>query len=138
MAKFYGPKEIKDIIQDGENKSALVFTDDTQITLPNKMIAVAVTEEKSDLTKLRDARCFPVVAEILSVLHSWDVKIDEIDFIDSRVIISVNESMKRAESVLWGKTDDEKTMEDVNGVLIRKMQEEKDAAGVPSPFHPEV
>jgi hypothetical protein len=133
MAKFYGQKEIKDIIADGDKKSVVIFTDDSQIVLPNKMIGVAVTDEATDLTKLRDLRCFPIVAEILEVLHSWDVKIDEVDFVDARVIISINESMKRAEKVLWGKGDDEKTMSDVNEVLLNKVEE----AGVPSPFHPE-
>jgi len=134
MAKFYGAKEVKDIISDGDVKSVVVFTDDSQIVLPNKMIGVAITDESADLTKLRDIRCFPAVAEILEVLRSWDVKIDEVDFIASRVIISIDESLKRAEKVLWGKGDDEKTMEDVNEVLLNNKGEE---AGVPSPFHPE-
>jgi hypothetical protein len=134
MAKFYGQKEIDDINPLDDKKSVLLFKDNSQIVLPNKMIGVAVTDEVTDLTKLRDLRCFPVVAEVLEVLHSWDIKIDEVDFIDARVIISINESLKRAEKVLWGKGDDEKTMSDVNGILLSKIGEE---AGVPSPFHPE-
>jgi hypothetical protein len=134
MAKFYGQKEIDDINPLDDKKSVLLFKDNSQIVLPNKMIGVAVTDEATDLTKLRDLRCFPVVAEVLEVLHSWDIKIDEVDFVDARVIISINESLKRAEKVLWGKGDDEKTMSDVNGILLSKIGEE---AGVPSPFHPE-
>jgi hypothetical protein len=133
MAKFYGQKEIKDINVIDDKKSVVLFTDDSQIVLPNKMIGVAVTDEAADLTKLRDLRCFPVVAEVLEVLHSWDIKIDEVDFVDARVIISINESLKRAEKVLWGKGDEEKTMSDVNKILIEKVEE----AGTPSPFHPE-
>jgi hypothetical protein len=133
MAKFYGQKEIKDIIADGDKKSVVIFTDESQIVLPNKMIGVTVTDEATDLTKLRDLRCFPIVVEILETLHNWDVKIDEVDFVTARVIISINESMKRAEKVLWGKGDDEKTMSDVNEVLLNKVEE----AGVPSPFYPE-
>lgn len=134
MAKYYGQKEVKDIIADGESKSFVVFTDDTQISLANVIIADAVTAEPTDATKLRSLRCFPVVAEVLKVLHSCNVQINEIDFITQRVIISINKSCEMAEAIMWGKPQEEQTMEDINQVLMTKKE---DTAGVPSPFHPE-
>lgn len=132
MAKYYGQKEVKDIITDGDEKSVVIFTDDSQIVLANKMIAAAVTDEPKDLTTLRNLRCFPVVADILKVLHSWNVLVDEIDFIDSRVIISINESLKRANNVLWGKEEGERTIDEVNQVLTS--EKENGTACIKSPF----
>ena len=128
MAKFYGQKEIKDIIVDGDKKSVVIFTDDSQIVLPNKMIGVAVTDEATDLTKLRDLRCFPVVAEILKVLLNHNVHIAEIDFISQRVIMSINESCKLGNEELWGASEREQTMIQIQRVLMPKEN------GVPSPF----
>lgn len=143
MKKYYGLKEIKDIIKYDDNSSTVIFTEesnnvlkgDSQIILSNKIIAVAVTDTPTDATTLREKRCFPVVAEVLKVFLDWNVNISEVDFISQRVIMSINESIKKSSDILWGKPMQDQTMEDVHKVLLRKPEEKKEE-GIPSPFMP--
>lgn len=140
MSKYYGKKEIKDIVDTSTTSKklkTLVFTDDSQIQLTDKMVSVAVTDVEKDLTTLRDLRCFPVVVEILTVLRDWNVNINEIDFITQRVIMSINKSYEKAQDILWGKSQMEQTMEDVNEVLLKEVPENK-PEGIPSPYVPEI
>lgn len=117
MAKFYGEKEIVDTKETTDGKQILVLEGGAEEVLVKKMVAASVTEEKSSPSDLRDKRCFPIVAEILKVMLEWDVKIGEIDFICQRVIMSINESLKKADEVLWKKERNGQTMSDVDRVL---------------------
>lgn len=119
MSKFYGQKEIKDIKDcTDSNLQEVIFSDQSSITLPKVMIAATESETPTDPTTLRNKRCFPVAKEVLEVLLKWDVNINEIDFITQRVIMSINESLKKADEVLWKKPREEQTMSDVNNIMM--------------------
>ena len=92
MKKFYGEKEIANIKDHPihDTYQVLVFADGTELALTKKMIAVAVTDKPVDLTTLRNLRCFPVVSDVLKVFLDWDIHISEIEFVDTRAIMSVN------------------------------------------------
>lgn len=138
MPKFYGEKEIKDIKETGDvNFQELVFTDDTSIVLPKIMVVEAISDISLDPTKLRDKRCFPVVKNILEVMLKWDIHISEIDFIQQRVIMSINETTQKAENVLWKKDLQSIVMSDVNNVLMSAPKEEviPSNESIPSPIH---
>ena len=118
--KYYGPSTIVAVEEAGVDNSLhkLTLSDATTVTLSTEMLNVAVKESPIDLTELRNVRCYPVVAEILGTLLKWNVKVDEIAFITERVIMSINDTMKKADEKLWGTTNDQKTMVDVNNVLL--------------------
>ena len=118
--KYYGPNEVVDI-QDVDNSlHELSLSNGEKVVLSTKMLAETVKENAVSLTELRDARCFPVVSEILKIMLEWNVAIDEIDFIDQRVIMSINESMKKADEKLWGTSREGKMMHHVQNVLSPK------------------
>lgn len=130
MAKYYGQKEVEKI---GDVKESglvdVTFKDGSVEELPQHNIPEIITDEPLDATALRDKRCFPVVAEILKVLLNANVHIDEIDFIAQRVIMSINESLKKGSEILWGASEDEKTMSHVQKVLMNTKVD-----GTPSPY----
>lgn len=120
MKKYYGDKEVESVSDVKENGFVDVkFIDGTSIELMPKMIIGALTESPVDLTKLREARCFPVVVDILKLFLDYNVKIDEIDFISQRVILSINESCKNGNDKLWGQSELDRTMNDVHQVLMK-------------------
>jgi len=130
MAKFYGEKEIKEIKDcTDEKKQELVFTDESSLVLPKAMVALATTDEAIDATALRNKRCFPVAKAVLELYLDWDIHISEIDFISQRVIMSINESLIRADEVLWKKKRQDQTMSDVNNVI-----QSAPAGEIPSPY----
>jgi len=133
--KYYGKNEVKDIVAYNDILSTVVLDNGEQILLSNKMIMVAITSEPIDLTKLRETRCFPVVSAILVLLHEWNVNINEVDFIFQRTIMSLNESLKKASDILWGKEQAKQTFEDVHKVLLSNPEEVKKES-IPSPFMP--
>jgi hypothetical protein len=120
MKKYYGDREVESVSDIKENGFVDVkFIDGTSIELKPKMVESVLTDESIDLTKLREKRCFPVVVKILELFLDFNVKIDEIDFITQRVILSINESCKNGNDKLWGSQESDRTMNDVHQVLIK-------------------
>ena len=118
--KFYGPNEIMGICEVDNSISEVILASGQKVLLSNKMMVETVKNIATDLTQLRDDRCFPVVSNILKVLLEWNVKIDEIAFIVERCIMSINETDKKANEKVWNVTHEEKTMQHVQNVLVPK------------------
>ena len=117
--KYYGSREIKDVSPVSESGLVtLSFTDGTSVEISAKLVSEVVTDKVSDETTLRDKKCFPVVAKILEVYLTYNVNIEDIDYISQRVIMSLNESLKQADQKIWGKSREEKTMNDIQKVLL--------------------
>lgn len=128
MKKYYGDKEVVEIKDHPvhDTYQVLVFSDGTTFDITKKMLAASISDKPVDLTTLRNMRCFPVVSEILKTLLEWDVHISEIEFIDTRVIMSVNESLKKANEIKWGVEDRHNTMLKVHDVLMSVKPNEKE------------
>lgn len=135
MQKYYGEKEIESSREDPCNPDRLIlsFKGGSGIELSKLLANEVITNEPLDATKLRDKRCFPVVAQILNVLLNYDIHMSEIDFIYQRVIMSVNESIAKADGIIWGKDRNYRSMSDVDRVL-RSVPKPED--GIPSPIDP--
>lgn len=120
MNQYYGEKEILGIKDHPVHPthSILIFGDGTEKVLSKKLVAVAITSEPVDLTKLRDLRTFPVVEAVLKEFLDFDIHISEIDYICQRAIMSINESLKVANEKLWGVEAREQSMLNVHDVLM--------------------
>lgn len=122
MDKYYGDKLIVEIKDHPtmEDHQILVFKDGSKQSLTKETIRATVTDKPIDLTALRNARCFPVVAETLKLWHKLDIHIEDVDFIVTRATMSLNESLKSANEKLWGVDEQHKLMSDVNAVLTKE------------------
>jgi hypothetical protein len=117
---FYGPDEVVDIKEVDNSMHEITLSGGKKVVLSTKMLAEVVKEQPQDLTELRNARCFPVVSDILKVLLNWNIKLSEIDFVNQRVIMSLEETHKKANAAIWGKELDEQTLQDVQNILQPK------------------
>ncbi len=137
MAKYYGKKEIADIVEDdsltsdserkkGYTNVKLIFKNGDEEVIRQKMVSLAVTNEplKEDLTELREKRCLPIAARIMEVLLEYDIKphdpMAELDFI-IRVLQTVHKSnMDGAIEAVWGIKKADLKYSDVHAALIKK------------------
>lgn len=117
--RYYGDREIINIKNDTETESSLLtFSDGSSLEISSKMVEHTITDKPIDATSFRDKRTFPIVAKMLEVLLDYNVNISDVDFITQRVILSLNDSIKKAEEILWRKKYGETTMVDVNRILM--------------------
>lgn len=128
--QFYGSKKIKDILEGPESYlKEIVFEDGSTELVHQEVLVAGVTDAPVDATVERHNRCLPIVKAILETLLRYNVHIDELDFISQRMVLSINESMKRSNEILWGQTEEQRTMMNVHDILIS-------AEKIVSPFVP--
>lgn len=133
--QFFGDKKIVDV-KDGPvaDLKQLVFDDGTSEFVHLEVLAASVTEKPVDATQERFQRNQPIIKAVLSTLLKYNIHIEDIDYVCQRVVLSVNESITKAHEVLWKLTNSQKTMTDLNNVLLTKQESDK---GIASPFVPE-
>ncbi len=121
MSQFIGPKETIGVskIEDTELVKVL-YKDGTSEEMTKLMYDNIVKEESTDLTTERANRVYPIVEEILKVLLKWGVKINEIDYLTTMVITSINQNIGKAEEILWGKEQRQINLIDADKVLKKK------------------
>ena len=127
--KFYGPYAIEGEVVDNEKKKiTLVFAEMTNQQTKEKMrpdsveldidiYNVSVTDKKSDLTALRHKRVTLIVADILVLLLKRNIKLSEFEYMVALLNQSINDSLQKSNQILWGNSEQDRTMEDVDKVL---------------------
>lgn len=130
---YYGDQEIVSVSAVKENGLFdVTLKNGTVKELSTRIISETVGEKPIDATTLREKRCFPVVADVLKLLLEVNAEVGDIDFITQRVIMSINESLKKSNEMLWGKPTGDQTMSDVHQVLMRTQG--KSAPAIESPY----
>ena len=114
--KYYGPNKI--VNSEVTDDSVLLTLDNKKVVeLSPKMAKAAITEEKKDLTELRDVRLRPVAKEMLETMLEWDVRIGEVEYLQSLVVTSLNQNIEKASEKLWHTTNEERTVKMIDDVL---------------------
>jgi len=134
IGKFLGPDKILSIVEekvrfDGPESEGytylrvelerMVDKKSTTITLlwHPAIFKAAVTDEATDLTELQDARVLIVRNAILELMMKYAITIGEVDYINQRVLTSINHTASRANDKLWGQAAKDRNLIDVNSVL---------------------
>ena len=129
MKQFFGLKELRSI-SPIERKSYL-GNDVVEITykidgskqeIPKAMFDLAVSSSPIDLTSLRNKICKPIVGKMLALLLDSEIKVVYVDYVQQLLTASINDSLDKAEEVIWGKEILEKTLRDVNQRLTNNGQ----------------
>ena len=115
--RFYGDKKIETAQEEGENV-VIVFSDSTTLRIPKKLFEVSVSKESLDPTQLWDRQLAPVIKETLELWLSWDVKLEQLDYIVNLLKSSIEHNLARANEKLWDKKTAERRMSDVHRVLL--------------------
>ena len=77
------------------------------------------TKKIGDLTELREKRCFPMIGELLQVLLKYNMKYDDLQFVLSRLEMSVKTNRIEAENILWGCQEENKDIVQTNVILLK-------------------
>ena len=93
-----------------------------EMECPLSAMDYIVTDEKSDLTTLRESRVTPVVKELLVVLAEADLTIEDALYaLMSKAKMSLDDSVNRASKILWGKEVYNVSIMDIEKVLKSKL-----------------
>lgn len=122
---FIGTKQIKSYKQFTLNEIALIeitYNDNTKEILSKLMFDKVKSDKSYDDTTLRDKRIFPVVEELLKVLHNWGVKLNELALISALLNTSLEENKREALNELWSKwTIKPQSPDDIDLVTIDRV-----------------
>ena len=116
MSKFYGDKKVHSEVEDGEFVILGLGSDGHQ-RITKKMRDVSLSKKPVNLTELWDRQLAPVTRELLEVLLSWDVQLDQLDFIVNMLKSSIEHNLDKTLTVLFKKPLKERTMSDLDNIL---------------------
>lgn len=126
--KFIGEKQIKFVSETGEKTPTgtdivrVEYQDDTIEHFSKLMFEKIVSEEKCDLTKLRDKRLTPVVELVLTILRDWGVKIGELPYFGALINQSLQYNSDEALIKLVSKyMPKPKSLDDVDYITVDRI-----------------
>jgi hypothetical protein len=125
--QFIGDREVKssaELVKKHRDTIPLTeveYVDGTKEIMPTKMFQVITRPAATDLTNLRYNRCEYPVKDILDILLSYGIRVDELQFVTTMLASSVNNSIKKASAKLWNKEDQDVDLLDVDNVLLDKV-----------------
>ena len=128
---FIGPNKVKSH-KDIKGEIPLVeVTYDNGVVehLSKLMFDEIISEEKCDLTELREKRVAPAVAQILEIIRNWGLKVNEMPYMDALLKTSLEENVKAAQNELLGKWMPEpNTPDEVDFITIDRILRSKKVA----------
>ena len=105
----------------GSEVYEVVLDNKTKVEYPASILDEAATDEKGDLTSLRELVCKPVVGKVLSILVDSEITIEDINFIiQTKLVNSIHESVAKVYAKFWGKEKYKLTLRDVDERLKSK------------------
>lgn len=119
--RFFGDKKIETAQEEGE-LVVVTFSDGETLKVPKKLYEISASKDSLTATELWDRQCAPIVKETLELWLSWDVKLEQLDYIINMIKTSVEHNLSRAGDNLWGKKMSDRRMSDVNNVLLNVKQ----------------
>lgn len=123
IGKFYADKKIEKV-ELAKRKTALgndvvivTFEGNVIDEMPLECLKNFVTPEASDLTTLRQKMADSVVLSLLAELLEREYPIEWMNFFFSEAMRSINVSLEKAQTKLWGKNLYNLTLGDVDKIL---------------------
>ena len=114
---FYGKNEILGVSEVERDRVKLTFAEEKPIELPKKMLEVVQTNKPIEEGELRDKRLIPIAHQILLTFLEWDIKVEEVNPLLDRVVISVNAFTDEAEVIKMGNEKSERTLFQIDKIL---------------------
>jgi hypothetical protein len=115
MPKFIGQKKIAST-KDVEGKVEITYQDGTKEIL-KKELYEAMAGSPIDPSSLQEKRVEPIVKAALELLLDWDIRLEDFDYILSKLRLSVEDNMRQANEKLWGNKIHDRKISDVDKVL---------------------
>lgn len=122
--KVVNATPIEDTTPAGDAIYKIKFDDESEVTMTNRKFQAIQTIEKSDATSARAALTKEVGKRMYALLMEYGVKFSEIDPILNETVRLVNDGQNAALDILWGNEGYDRSLLDVNRVLLTKYGEE--------------
>lgn len=126
IGQYIGPDLIKGLTYIQEktylgNLKVKIIYESSEEELPLEVLKAIVTKEESDFTQLREKRVEPIVEKILLVLVESEAVVKDIQYaINTKLPLSIKDSISKANAEMWGKPEDKINLMDVEKVLKKK------------------
>ena len=122
--KYLGDKKIVKV-EELDSKTYLgkprvkVYLDDkTSKEMPQEIFESVATKKKIDLSDLREKFVKPVVEKLIAVLLESELPKEYMEYcLNTKLPLSVNWSIERAQEKMWGKKLTDITLRDIDKVL---------------------
>lgn len=108
----------------GEPIFLITFEDDSSTKMTSRKFQSMQTLEKSDATSARNALTKDLGQQIYALMMEYGIKFAEIDPVLNEVVRLVNDGQNAALDILWGTDAYDRSLLDVNRVLLTKYGEE--------------
>ena len=118
--RYFGDKKIETVQEDGD--FVILTFNDESLRIPKKLFEVSVSKDVINATELYDRQLAPVVKETLELWLSWDVKLEQLDYVINMIKTSVEHNLVKANDKLWNKKLADRRLSDLNGVLLNGTQ----------------
>ena len=131
IKKYYGDSKVRNVKKAkektylGNEKVELKLEDKTIVVLPRRIAEGVTSIKKKDKTELVEARIKPIIEQIQVLFAEAELTIDEINYAMPFVTETVNRNIDAANEKLWGKEKGEKTLLDVDKILLPLKYEKK-------------
>src|SRR3990167_5014658 len=99
--RYFGDKKIETVQEDGD--FVILTFNDESLRIPKKLFEVSVSKDVINATELYDRQLAPVVKETLELWLSWDVKLEQLDYVINMIKTSVEHNLVKANDKLWNK-----------------------------------
>ena len=134
--KYIGEKQISKTFED-QDMVLVEYVDGTKETLAKIMFDEIVSEEKCDLTTLRDKRVRPVVAHVLAIMRAWGIKTGEVGYFSLLLNQSLQANEEAAIKHLWKEfIPTIETLDDIDLVAVDRVLKTI-PSDILSPYAPE-
>jgi hypothetical protein len=96
------------------------FEEGEPMKLADSKFKAIVTAEKSDATSARNALVNDLGKKMYAAMMEYGLKFSEIDPVLNEIVRLVNDGQNHANDILWGNTGYDRSLLDVNRVLLTK------------------
>ena len=120
---YVGDKIIKEeilLIENSIRFTIVNFEDGTKEIFGEEILKLLKSDKPIDASQLRDTKITFVAKKILELLLVHNVKPSEFEFLTALLQGSLQENIKKANDILWGKQSHERTMLDIDKILKNK------------------
>lgn len=132
MAQYLGKESVKNIVvledktPNGAELSEVEFESGKKEVIPTFFLTQIITENPIETIDFVNNQMNIVSSALLSVLLEHNVRLADIGRLLDKMVMSVNQNLKNADAIHWGKNEEDKKMLDVHKLLIENKVTLKD------------
>jgi len=129
---YFEEKKVKSVVPvDGQTTPlgeaiyTVTFEDDSSQVMTARKFAAMQTTEKSDATAARNELSKEMGKQMYGLMVEYGLKFSEIDPVINEVVRLANDGQNTANDILWGNEAYDRSLIDVNRVLLTKYGSEE-------------